>query len=256
MTTETEDKSMTDLFGEKIHEVPPAEIIRFPTLNYSPHSLSPLEKTWLGLLITTIQPKVIIETGVWRGRTTRFMYEFVALNNLSAVIYGFDLPEIIDELVSKDIFFTSKPEIQLIHGTLPSSLKAWLNESNHMIDLALIDASHNYGSVYQELSLLGARLSPNGYIFCHDYGDAYSKYEGVTCAINEFCRYYGFEVLPLRSMVPGPNDHFRCQAAILRRPVVCPANRRLYYWRKNLLNRYPLVGSLWARIRNLISSKL
>jgi hypothetical protein len=225
-------------------------LLRMPALELQQGSLSPLEKAQVALLMAACQPKVIVETGVWRGSTTRFMAEFLSLNQIQGIVYAFDLSKIIDELKC-DGWFALSQNVNLIPGSLPDSLKLWLDTHNQLIDFALVDAYHSFHAVMQELEAIAPRLSDQGYIFCHDYGRPSSKYEGVMCAVNQVARKYGLAVLPFWSKEEGGSERF-CQAAILRREVKCSKSRKLFHWRKYFAQELPGLASLWGRVRHRV----
>jgi predicted O-methyltransferase YrrM len=228
-----------------------SDVLRMPDFHQTWGSLSPLEKCQLGVLMSAIQPKVIVETGVWRGGTTRFLSEYLSLNGIPGTIYGFDLSEIIDELLASDPFFESASNVSLMKGTLPHSLSDWLVRKDVTVDLALIDANHSFYAVYSELSVIAPRLSSGGYIFCHDYGNPGTTFDRVMCAVNEFARLHRFTVLPFHSQSDSISD-LKCEAAILHRPVQCPLNQRLLSWRKYFAESYPRVAHVWASTREKI----
>jgi hypothetical protein len=241
----------TELFGMPLEQMDLSSVVKLPPLEQQYGSLSPLEKMQIGLLLMACQPKVIVETGVWRGRTTRFMAEFLSLNGIHGIVNAFDLPEILDELKSGDPWFTSAKNVTLRPGSLPHSLNNWLASNDQPIDFALVDATHDFNAVYAELNLIAARLNPRGYIVCHDYGGPGSKYEGVMCAVNEVAWKYRMVVLPLWSSENAETAHF-CQAAILHKEVTCPPPRRWFYWRRYHAKKYPRIAALWGRIRSVL----
>jgi hypothetical protein len=227
------------------------DVFQMPLLHQTRGSLSALEKCQLGILISAIRPKVIVETGVWRGATTRFLSEFLQLNSLPGFVYGFDLPEIIDELIANDQFFASADNVRFVKGTLPHSLAAWLTSEHRNIDLALIDANHSFYSVYSELSLIAPRLAADGYIFCHDYGKPGTTFDRVMCAVNEFSRLNGFSVIPFYGQDDSRPD-LKCEAAILHRPVKASFGRRVFCWRKYFAESYPRVSRAWGSLRDKV----
>jgi len=243
------DKSVATNEAES-HVVPISDVLRIPDLHRTMGSLSALEKCQLGILISATQPRVIVETGVWQGATTRFLSEFLRINGIAGTVYGFDLPEVIDSLLADDEFFQSASNVKLMKGSLPRSLSDWLSTEKESIDLALIDANHSFHAVYSELSLIGPHLSAGGYIFCHDYGNPGTAFERVMCAVNEFARRYGFVVLPFHSRFDSSAD-VKCEAAILHRRVRCSMSKRLYGWRKYYAESFPRVAHIWGSLRNM-----
>lgn len=217
-----------------------------PVLEAERASLSLLEKATLALLIAAIRPKIIVETGVWRGCTTRFISQFCTNNTIEAKIYGFDLPNVINELLHCDSFLAKTANVELCPGTLPESLRQWLKRVRPSIDLALIDANHSYWSVMTELRALRPYLAEDAYVLCHDYGRGKRSYEGVQCAINAFGARYGFAVLPLWSkQITGD---CAWNAALLRRQAALSRLRRLYHVRRSLPDRYRGLAAVYARL--------
>ncbi len=239
------------LFGLALNRLELSSLLKMPLLEQQYGSLTPLEKAQVGLIMAVCQPKVIVETGVWRGRTTRFMAEFLTLNHMDGHIYGFDLPEVLNELKSGDSWFGIAENVTLMQGTLPNSLVSWLESHDQLIDFALVDAYHSYYAVRKELSVIAPRLSQHGYIFCHDYGRLQSKYEGVMCAVNDVARLFSLSVLPLWSKDDSDSEHF-CQAAILHREVRCTTPRKIFHLRKYIAQEYPALASIWGRFRHYV----
>ena len=253
MVLEQTEQTQNQIFGLPLEVLSLYDVIRVPELHQQQGSLTPIEKLQLSILIAGVRPRILVETGVWRGRTTRFLSDFLTLNQIPGMVYGFDRPEIVRELLVGDPFFTSATNIEFVTGDLPASLVNWLSRTNEQVDFALIDAHHSYYAVYRELSLLGPRMNPGGYIFCHDYGESGSKYEGVMCAVNDFSAKFGFSVLPLRSL-NGVQIHQSCQSAILHRPVNCSRQRQLFHWRKYFAQNNPRIASVWGRARTAVEA--
>ncbi len=225
-----------------------------PLLYHAEGSLSALEKSQLGILIAATQPQVIVETGVYQGLTTLFLSEFLRLNHINGVVYGFDLPEVIYNLQSQDSLLRETLNVRLVGGVLPNSLYNWLAKQDISIDLAIIDANHSFYAVYSELMLIGSHLSPNGYIFCHDYGREGTTFERVMCAVNEYSRHHNFGVIPVWSN-PGASLETKCEAAILHRSVSSSTKFRLMAWRKYLAEAHPRLAGFWNLLRTVISSQ-
>jgi hypothetical protein len=203
------------------------------------------------LLMAACRPRIVVETGVWRGRTTHFLSEFLTLNCMEGHVYAFDLPEILAELRQGDPWFNSALNISLMPGSLPDSLFSWLASHDQPIDFALVDAYHSFHAVRKELSAIAPRLSEHGYIICHDYGRPGSKYEGVMYAVNEVAKRFELSVLPFWSQEGSSSEDF-CQAAILHRRVKCSASHKLFHWRKYFAQEYPGLASFWGRVRHAI----
>jgi hypothetical protein len=247
----TLNTSDDELFGLSRKLIDFSELVRLPVLEQQRGSITPLEKAQIGLLMAVCQPKIIVETGVWRGRTTRFLSEFLTLNSMEGHVYGFDLPEILSELRGGDPWFQMMSNITLIPGSLPGSLLSWLASHDRTIDFALVDAYHSYYAVLKELSAIASRLSDHGYILCHDYGKPHSKYEGVMCAVNDVAEHFDLSVLPFWSRGDSAPECF-CQAAILHRRAYCSTPRKLFHWRKYFAQEYPMLATFWGQIRHFI----
>lgn len=233
-------KRLLDSAQEMLREVNFSDIVDMPILFQQRASLTPLEKAQVGLMLIALQPKVIVETGVWRGRTTRFLSELMTRNGINGTLYGFDFADVIEELYEIDPFFNSTSNVEFIKGPLPGSMKIWLQDNSDLkIDLALIDATHSYNAVYDELSLIAPRLSQDGYIFCHDYDVDEKSHVGVVAAIEDFCRKFDFAVMPLHSRPPAPKIDISWQSAVLRRKISITWHQRFYHWRADARERYP-----------------
>jgi hypothetical protein len=231
-------------------------LVRFPVLIDDQGSLSAMEKSLLGHFLLLVNPRVIVELGVFHAVTTEFICEFVNENKMVAKVIGFDLPNVIAELrdrnaVIKD--WETLSRLELIPGRMPKSLENWLHNSECAIDLALLDATHDYRSVMGELSLLWPRLSSQGYILCHDYSN---KYDGVRYAVDVFAAKRGAMVLPLHSSEHARQaGHGSVLVAMCRRPYR-PTLRRLLHHRwlsaKSDLLLYPVINKIWSRVRPLV----
>lgn len=243
---------LLDPAEESLKEVHFNDIVNMPVLLQQRASLTPLEKAQVGLIIIALQPKVIVETGVWRGRTTRFLSELLTRNQITGTIYGFDFPDVIDELHGIDPFFETAANVEFVKGALPASMREWLAKYPQlMIDFALVDATHSYNAVHDELALIAPRLSRDGYIFCHDYDLDEKSHVGVTVAIEDFCRNFDFTVMPLLSRPPAPKADTSWQAALLRRKLKPTWNQRLTHWRDDARERYPALARFWGKLRGL-----
>jgi len=243
---------LLDPAEELLREVNFNDIVTMPTLLQQRASLTPLEKAQVGLTVIAIQPKVVIETGVWRGRTTRFLSELMLLNQIPGTIYGFDFPDVIDELYEIDPFFQTTSNVKFVKGSLPGSLGGWLTENpTLMIDFALVDATHSYYAVYEELVRIAPRLCDDGYIFCHDYDLDEKSHIGVAAAIDDFCKKYDFVAMPLHSRPPAPKVDRSLQSALLRRSLKVNWGEKLIHWRADARERYPQMMSFVRKLRGM-----
>lgn len=243
---------LLDPAQEALREINFNEIVNMPNLLQQRASLTPLEKAQVGLTVVAIQPQVVVETGVWRGRTTRFLSELMTNNHIDGVVYGFDFPDVIDELYEIDPFFNSVGNVKFVKGALPNSMRDWLAQNpSLMIDFALVDATHSYTAVYDELTLIAPRLREDGYIFCHDYDLDEKSHVGVMVAIEDFCRKNDFAIMPLLSRPPAPKTDASWQAALLRRKLKPTWSQWLMHWRADARERYPALMNVWRKIRGV-----
>lgn len=171
-------------------------MIPFPdTALDSEHSLNPFEKSILIHLLAASKPKIILELGVYKGITTKYMCSWLRQFKVNATIVGFDLEDVLRELKINDKEVSdleASGQVKFMPGYLPGTLDKFLHEHKGTIDFALIDAQHDYPSVYGELSRIWPYLSPNGFIVCHDYHKPRIQY-----AIERFSRKTGAKFLPI-----------------------------------------------------------
>ena len=174
-----------------------SDLIKFPEMFHSRGSIGYGEKMLIGYLLMMGQPKLIIETGVFREHTTRFLADFILLNRLpNCRIVSFDVPEVV-KVLRQNSYFDNHPEIEFIPGYLPKSLKNFLERCNQLVDFVIIDSEHSYKEVTQELELIHPKLKPGAYIFCHDYREHDPEYAGVRYAVDKFVAINKYNMLPL-----------------------------------------------------------
>ena len=210
----------------------------------------------LAHFILLVRPRIVIELGVFQAMTTQFMCELLIQNGIEGRLIGFDLPEVIAELRRTNEAiqrFENMQRLQLVSGRLPQSLVTWLNSTSDPIDLALVDATHNYHSVMGELKLLWPRLSMNGFILCHDYS---TKYDGVRCAVDRFAATHKAASLPLLSSKAAQQAGYASVlVALAHRPYQVTISRLLPHWWTSIkikLLENPMVNQLWRQVRPLI----
>lgn len=158
-------------------------------------SLNSNEKTLLSNFIGNSSPNIIIELGVYKGSTTKFINEFLDENGINAKIIGFDLEEVIFGLKQNDKKIKKmlkQNKLELIGGLLPFTLEKFLKKNSPIIDFVLIDAKHDYQSVFGELTLIWPYLSNSGYIICHDYHKVRLQY-----AIQNFSKKNNARFIPI-----------------------------------------------------------
>jgi Methyltransferase domain len=230
--------------------------ISLPPLVSSAASLSPLEKSLLGHFILLSRPRVIVEIGVYRAVTTSFIMEFLTLNGLDTQVIGFDRPEICEQLSREndDVRrWLADGRLRLISGELPFSLQQWTRDEKPTVDLALIDARHDFPSVDWELKLLYPCLAPTGYVLGHDYS---AQFEGVRYAFDHFAARSGAMVMPLESAWPEGGSGRSSVLVALRRPTYRKNLRTWWHHRwaglKADFVRKPVSGAVWRALRPLL----
>lgn len=232
---------------------------KFPLMLGEKGSLGELEKSILGHLILLARPRVIVEVGVFRGTTTRFILEFLELNNIPCKVVGFDAYEqvTLESLFQNDWFARAVAEgrFEPVKGWLPGSLKEWLARTIEPIDVVLDDATHQYGSVSAELRLLWPRLSEDGYFVADDYS---ASWPGVRYAVDRFARQPGVEKVSLEASKRAWETGHGSTLAVLRKPSYQYKTREFlpHLGRKlkaDLLG-VPLVNWIWSGVRPLFKS--
>jgi predicted O-methyltransferase YrrM len=196
-----------------------ADVIMFPDMLHQPSSIGYVEKMIIGQLVMMSQPRLIVETRIFNGQTTRFVADFIAMNHLPACrVVSFDFPDVVQKLRQAEPYFAGHPEIEMIAGRLPETLAQFLATCVQPVDLAIIDADHSYSGVKEELWCVHPKLRPGGYVFCHDYREHDPEYAGLRVAIEEFAQRHHYHFLPLQ-----PSQHRGQEiiwgAAILRKPI-------------------------------------
>ena len=188
------------------------DIYKLPIMEHEQGSIGFLEKIFIAQFIYAAKAKVIVETGSFKGQTTKFISEFLSINNMGGTVYSFDLPEVIVNILASTEFFCSAVNIRFTKGLLPQTMVSCLEELREMVDFAIIDSEHSYNQVFAELSALHPFLKNGAYVFCHDYLPDNQIYAGVVRAVDDFARQYNYNMLPLcGNQIWG--------AAVLRKPV-------------------------------------
>ena len=244
---------------------------RYPTL--PPHtdsegSLTAIEKSILGNFIALVKPKIILEIGMYKGATTRFICKFIEQNDIDSIVIGFDFPEVIKSIKERNKSiqeYEKKSLLQMIPGTSPGSVNKWLIESKKLVDITLIDAEHEYGSVIKELNLLWPRLSEAGYILCHDYS---AKFDGVRYATDYFAKRHKAMILSLSSLDRQKESDTKNYmehpeggsviVALCRRPYkYSKFNHMMHAWkstRRDLLT-IPFIRKSWVYLKPFVKFK-
>ncbi|HEX5235298.1 MAG TPA: class I SAM-dependent methyltransferase [Silvibacterium sp.] len=168
--------------------LPPIDVISLAGLGFAvPYAL-------LGTVAGALRPKIIFETGTFRGVGTLTL----ALNAPDAEIYTVDLPKM-DEAGTSTLTkgdkewvrlsrgctgaaFEELPEAARIHQIWANSLTMNAAEIVTNVDLFFIDGGHSYECVKADTENALKVLSPNGVILWDDYT---WFMEGVRGYLNE-----------------------------------------------------------------------
>jgi hypothetical protein len=153
-------------------------------------------------LYQIFQPKIVVEVGCWLGASTRHLATLLPPNG---VVYAVDhwlgsvehqpgqpfwspiLPDLYEQFLSNVI------HAQLTHKIIPirmSSRSASEYLNGLRPDLVYIDASHDFDSVYADLTLWYPFVKGHG-ILCGDDAD----YSDITRALKRFAEENGLEVV-------------------------------------------------------------
>ncbi len=165
-----------------------SDVVQFPQLESQRHSLSVIDKMLIGNFIIMVRPRIILELGVFKGSTTRFICDFLAQNNLDAIVVGFDWIQNVEYLRENDETlrqYEAEGRLQFIPGILPDSLQNWLESTDRAVDLILLDSVKDYYSLTRQMQILWPRLSVVGYMICQDYA---APYYGACCALEDFAK--------------------------------------------------------------------
>ncbi|MBI5561765.1 MAG: class I SAM-dependent methyltransferase [Deltaproteobacteria bacterium] len=173
------------------------ELFTIPPMAHEPGSIGYMEKILIAQLIVMSRPKVLIETGTFKGQTAKFVSQFLTRNRYDGKLYAFDLPQMIEGALKREPFFSTAANVQFIKGSLPGTLLDHVGGNGLTVDFAIIDSEHTYKQVTAELETLHPFLRPGAYVFCHDYRETDPEYAGVVKGIDEFTAKMGYDKLPI-----------------------------------------------------------
>lgn len=109
--------------------------------------------TFIGQLASIYKPNIYVELGLYEGETLKKVQPFA--HNL----YGVDIKsnEYLEQL-------NNIPNITITYKSTDSFFESF----DKKIDMAFIDADHNYNSVLRDFENVYSRLNQNGIIILHD----------------------------------------------------------------------------------------
>ena len=194
-----------------------SDVVTFPEMLHERGSIGYIEKMLIGELVLLSQPQLVLETGTYRGQTTKFLVDFARANGLSDCrVASFDLPEVVEQV---DRSVADDPAIELVPGSLPGTMRRFLERTGAVVDFAIIDADHSYTGVKRDLETLEQNLRPGAYVFAHDYRPHDVKYEGTVLAIRQFVTSRAFDFMPVTASEKDGRE-LAWGAGILRKPAL------------------------------------
>lgn len=143
---------------------------------------------------------VIVEVGVWRGRSLAYLTTQLAKYEKYPLVYGIDtwaesqvpeLREYQDTLEHpSDVMFEAMENIRRCDPKRLATLVgiSSVSAARHFsrVDFCLIDADHTYDSVFSDLDAWSSKMRPGGQMAGHDYTD---NWPGVRRAVDDFFRH-------------------------------------------------------------------
>lgn len=140
------------------------------------------EKLLLYSLIRSIKPKVVVETGTHRGKTTLYLAQALE-DNGEGHVYTYDPYE-----WGAEGNFNKFPELKkrITYKQIPGN-----QVSEEEIDFVFVDGFHEAEIVREEIKVLLPRLSKNGVMVFHDC--FYEKEEAET--VNLACEQAGLKTV-------------------------------------------------------------
>lgn len=163
-------------------------------------SLWPVEKRKLVELANSSKGEFIIEVGVLKGETTKYLAE-----NTNKRIIAIDPYEMIDNdnKLAKDIFYENCREHlnsgRIIHIER-MSYDAHANLTSYIVKncaLVFIDWDANGEQHLRDFIDYGAYVAPDGYLVAHDFFDmgTVGKHNHISYAIGEYMKYIDRELI-------------------------------------------------------------
>ena len=143
---------------------------------------------------------IAVEIGAYRGQTTAFLAKILKLLGLRVPVLSIDPfervePDPVNPQGSYTEYLRAIQSAEVERGCLP--LVAFSQDAAAVvpdrIGLLIVDGSHHYSAVSQDLALFGSKVVPGGVIFMDDYSDGYP--DVVRAADEYFARESRFDIL-------------------------------------------------------------
>jgi len=159
-------------------------------------------------LVQMLQPRMVLETGVFNGYSTSCIAAALKDLNNGGHIFGIDPAQMPHLWKNTDLesFITwiptlSQDAIPLIEGK--------------KFDLLVLDSDHSYKTVMWELINFEKYLEIGGHILMHDS----LYFDGVGSAVKQIYKNPRFEVITLNSPRKHGNDKSRCPGVTIVRKI-------------------------------------
>jgi predicted O-methyltransferase YrrM len=161
------------LIGAKFYEKPEQLMSGYKNTEVNPklrestffpffYDSNPKTLTLLGLLVEQVQPKVIVETGIANGTSTRVFLSSLSQNDLqNSILYSVDIDP---RVVTSDLIDNSQFKFLLLGK---DGLSKALDEISN-IDLFYHDSDHSYENQMMEYELAWKKLTPGGVLVSDD----------------------------------------------------------------------------------------
>lgn len=158
--------------------------------------------------VQLLQPKMVLETGVFNGYSTSCIAAALKNLNNGGQIFGIDparLPHMWEDTDLKSLITwiptLSQDAIPLIEGK--------------KFDILVLDSDHSYKTVMWELIHFEKYLEVGGHILMHDS----LYFDGVGAAVKQLYRNPRFEVITFNSPRRHGNDKSRCPGVTIVRKI-------------------------------------
>ena len=155
-----------------------------------------------------LQPKMVLETGVFNGYSTSCIAAALKDLNNEGHIFGIDPAHMLHLWENTDL----KSLITWI-PTLSQDAIPFIEDKK--FDLLVLDSDHSYKTVMWELINFEKYLEVGGYILMHDS----LFFDGVGAAVKQIYQNPRFEVVTLNSPRTHGNDQGRCPGMTIIRKI-------------------------------------
>lgn len=212
-TVATLEDMIFDLEGMVPLRADEATLAEFEALPFvaTPGGIHRDEALMLYLVVRSLKPAAVLETGTYRGTSTTFIASALKHNGSGVVVD-------IDREAGRDIPQELREQVVLIRGRASTAAFAEIADRWPQFDLFFHDSRHTYGNVRTELQLFSPLVCTGGIIICHDAKMDHVKGFGVGRACREVVAETGWQLRLLDTT---------CGLAVLKTNGRFPHQRRL-----------------------------